>query len=161
MTLDPRAHPSIRDWLAGASKAMRCAGRETFAASGQTIDVIDPATESLITRVPDADTADVAAAVDAAAAELARGTWPRASTAERERVLLALAAAIEAHADELQHLIVVENGKLLSAARREVDGCIRFVRYAAGWATKITGETLEVGFAAPDSGVFAYTRREP
>src|SRR5262245_54851865 len=161
MTLDPRAHPSVQKWLAGASKAMRCAGRETLAASGRTIDVIDPATESVIARVPDADAADVAAAVDAAAVELASGTWSRASSAERERVLLALAAAIEAHADELQHLIVLENGKLLSAARREVDGCIRFVRYTAGWATKITGETLDVGFAAPDSGVFAYTRREP
>jgi len=161
MTFDPRTHPSVRDWLAGARKAMRCAGRQTPAASGRTIDVIDPATESVIASVPDADAVDVAAAVEAASAELTHGTWPRASSAERERVLLALAAAIEAHADELQHLIVLENGKLLSAARREVDGCVRFVRYTAGWATKITGETLDVGFAPAAAGVFAYTRREP
>src|SRR4029079_11069105 len=98
---------------------------------------------------------------DAAAREFDRGSWPRAPTTERERVLLALAAAIETHADELQHLIVLENGKLLSAARREVDGCVRFVRYAAGWATKITGHTLDVGTASAPNGVFAYTRREP
>ena len=161
MTIDPRAHPSVRAWLASGRKTMRCDGREMAAASGQTIDVIDPAAESPIASVPDANAADVATAVDAAAREFDRGTWPRASTAERERVLLALAAAIETHADELQHLIVLENGKLLSAARREVDGCVRFVRYAAGWATKITGHTLDVGTASAPNGVFAYTRREP
>src|SRR5262245_39322575 len=161
MTLDPRAHPSIRAWLAGGSKPMRCGGRERFARSGQTIDVINPATECAIASVPGANADDVAIAVEAAVAELARGTWARAAAAERERILLALAAAIETHADELQHLIVLENGKLLSAARREVEGCIRFVRYTAGWATKITGETLDVGFAPKASGVFAYTRREP
>jgi phenylacetaldehyde dehydrogenase len=42
-----------------------------------------------------------------------------------------------------------------------VDGCVRFVRYAAGWATKITGQTLDVGTAQAPNGVFAYTRREP
>jgi phenylacetaldehyde dehydrogenase len=161
MTLDPRLHPWVRDWLASGTKPMRCSGRETFARSGETIDVIDPATECAIATVPDADAADVAIAVEAAAAEFARGTWTRASAAERERVLLTLATAIETHADELQHLIVLENGKLLSAARREVDGCVRFVRYTAGWATKIRGETLDVGFAPSASGAFAYTRREP
>ena len=161
MTLDPRAHPSVRDWLASGRKTMRCDGREMMSASGQTIDVIDPATESPIATVPDANADDVAIAVDAAAREFDRGAWPRASSAERERVLLALAASIETHADELQHLIVLENGKLLSAARREVDGCVRFVRYAAGWATKITGHTLDVGVAAAANSVFAYTRREP
>jgi hypothetical protein len=39
---------------------------------------------------------------------------------------------------------VVENGKLLSVARREVEGTVRFIRYVAGWATKIGGQTLDV-----------------
>jgi phenylacetaldehyde dehydrogenase len=160
MTLDPRAHPSVRQWLAGTRKTMWIAGRAVDAASGRTIDVTDPATETVIATVPDADATDVHAAVSAAAEEFDRGTWRTAPAAERERILLALAASIETHAEELQHLIVLENGKLLSAARREVDGCIRFVRYAAGWATKIAGQTLDLG-GAPTDGVFAYTRREP
>ena len=161
MTLDPRAHPSVRHWLAGARKTMRCGGEEVNAASGRTFDVVNPATEAIIATVPDADAVDVDAAVSAAAAEFDHGAWRTASSADRERILLSLATSIDAHAEELQHLIVLENGKLLSAARREVDGCIRFVRYAAGWATKIAGQTLDLGAATAADGVFAYTRREP
>src|SRR5262245_36125750 len=161
MPLDPRLHPSVRQWLASPQKTMWLGGRSVSAAAGHTFDVIDPASEHVIATVPDADATDVDASVTIAADAFERGRWRAMSPAERERILIALAAAIEAHADELQHLIVLENGKLLSAARREVDGCVRFVRYAAGWATKIAGQTLDVGFARPTDGFFAYTRREP
>ncbi len=85
----------------------------------------------------------------------------RCSPSDRERCLLRLADLVETHADELQHLIVLENGKLLQAARREVDGSVRFIRYAAGWATKIVGETLDVSFEQTGARFQAYTRREP
>ncbi|MGH7536030.1 MAG: aldehyde dehydrogenase family protein, partial [Gemmatimonadales bacterium] len=42
-----------------------------------------------------------------------------------------------------------------------VEASIRFIQYMAGWATKITGQTLDLGTESPTSGAFAYTRREP
>ena len=58
-------------------------------------------------------------------------------------------------------MIVAENGKLLSAAQREVGGAARYTRYAAGWTTKISGHTVDVSFTAPDTAYHAYTVREP
>jgi len=159
--LDARTHPGVRDWLAEPAKTMWSGGRAWTGSSAARIDVRDPATESAIASVPDATAADVDHVVSTAAAAMDAGAWTGRTPSDRERCLLRLADVVEAHADELQHLIVVENGKLLSAARREVEGSIRFIRYAAGWATKIAGETLDVNFEQPGANFLAYTRREP
>lgn len=129
--------------------------------SADRLDVRDPATAAIVANVPDATPADVDHVVSAAAAAFASGAWTAVSPSDRERCLLRLADLLETHTDELQHLIVLENGKLLSAARREVEGSVRFVRYAAGWATKIAGETLDVSVEQPGTKFQAYTRREP
>src|SRR5258708_38151837 len=48
------------------------------------------------------------------------------------------------------------------AKRVDVDGAVDFLRYMAGWATKIEGRTIDVSFPKPREGdYFAYTRREP
>jgi phenylacetaldehyde dehydrogenase len=160
MTLDPRVNTDTRSWLAPAAKGMWCDGQAVSAVSGRTFIVHDPATETALGEVPDAGAADVDRAVASARTAL-EGPWGRMSAADRERRLLRLADLVELNAESLQHLIVLENGKLLSAARREVDGCTRFARYAAGWATKITGQTLDVSMRSAGTDTFAYTRREP
>ncbi len=160
MALDPRVNADTRSWLAAPTKGMWCEGRSVGAESGRTLSVVDPATEAMLGEVPDAGAADVDAAV-ASARRAFEGAWSREAAAERERRLLRLADLVESNAESLRHLIVLENGKLLSAAQREVDGCIRFTRYAAGWATKITGETLDVAMRSTRADTFAYTRREP
>ncbi|MBP7775623.1 MAG: aldehyde dehydrogenase [Acidobacteria bacterium] len=159
--LDPRVHPRVQAWLADPAKSLWSGGHGFAGRSHDRIEVRDPATANVVASVPDATAEDVDEIVRAAAAAVTTGAWTARSPSDRERCLLRLADLVEAHADELQHLIVLENGKLLQAARREVDGSVRFIRYAAGWATKIVGETLDVSFEQTGAGFQAYTRREP
>ena len=159
--LDRRVHPAVQAWLAEPARGMWCDGRPLTGASTARVEVRDPATASVVASVPDATDADVEYVVASAGAALRGGAWHALPPSGRERVLLRLADLVEHHADELQHLIVVENGKLLTAARREVEGSVRYIRYAAGWPTRITGDTLDVGFEQPGMRFTAYTRREP
>ncbi|MDH4063332.1 MAG: aldehyde dehydrogenase family protein [Acidobacteriota bacterium] len=159
--LDSRVHPRVQAWLVTPGKSMWCDGRVFAGASTARIAVRDPATTAVVASVPDAAAEDVEHIVATAATAMKAGAWSGSTPSDRERCLLRLADLVDSNGDELQHLIVVENGKLLSAARREVDGSVRFIRYAAGWATKIAGETLDVNFEQPGTRFLAYTRREP
>jgi acyl-CoA reductase-like NAD-dependent aldehyde dehydrogenase len=72
--------------------------------------------------------------------------------------MLALADAVDDHADELAELESLDNGKPLKMARRvDVHLAAEHLRYFAGWPTKIAGQTLPV--AQPD--MHCYTRMEP
>jgi phenylacetaldehyde dehydrogenase len=83
--------------------------------------------------------------------------------ADRERMLLRLADLVEAHADELAELEVLNNGMTMFTARYIVVGStIDLLRYMAGWATKIEGATFDVSIPhAPDQKFFTQTVREP
>jgi acyl-CoA reductase-like NAD-dependent aldehyde dehydrogenase len=78
--------------------------------------------------------------------------------AGRERLMMALADAIEAHDEELAEIESLDNGKPAGLARFvDVRGSAAHIRYFAGWPTKIEGGVLPV--AAPN--MHCYTRREP
>jgi acyl-CoA reductase-like NAD-dependent aldehyde dehydrogenase len=78
--------------------------------------------------------------------------------AGRERLLLDLAAAIEARAEEFAQIESLDNGKPVGLAQYvDVAGAVAHLRYFAGWPTKIEGNVLPV--SAPNMHV--YTRREP
>ena len=63
----------------------------------------------------------------------------------RERLLLRLAELVEAHAQELAEIEALDNGKPVTMARAvDVALVVDFLRYMAGWATKIEGSTMEV-----------------
>lgn len=137
-------------------------GREVEPRSGRYLPVVDPATEMTIAEVADSNAADVDAAVAAAQRAFESASWGGMSPAAREKRLFALAEVIESHADELAALETLETGKLLGVARAvDVLGGAAYVRYMAGWATKIDGSTLDTSLGVP-AGVeyFAYTRRE-
>ena len=127
-------------------------------ASDQTIDVINPATEEVIGRIPEGSPEDVDRAVAAARAAFSDGPWPSMPAAGRERLMSALADAIEAHDEELAEIESLDNGKPAGLARFvDMRGSAAHIRYFAGWPTKIEGGVLPV--AAP--GMHCYTRREP
>ncbi len=72
--------------------------------------------------------------------------------------MLALAEAIEAHAEELAQIESLDNGKPVGLAQYvDVAGTVAHLRYFAGWPTKIEGGVLPV--SAPN--MLCYTRREP
>ncbi|GAT70956.1 aldehyde dehydrogenase [Planomonospora sphaerica] len=77
-------------------------------ASGASIDVVNPATEELIDRVPAGSPADVEAAVAAARAALPR--WSATPPAERGKVLAAAAALIRERSDQIARIISTDMG---------------------------------------------------
>ncbi len=160
MTVPHPLDSSLVRWLAEPGKSGWVDGSPS-PDTGPRLEVVDPATEAVIATVPDSTVEAVGMAVDSAARAFRDQTWRGLTPAEREARLQRLADLLESHAVELQHLIVLENGKLLQGAEREVEGAIRFTRYMAGWATKLAGQTLDLSLRTPGAGYFAYTRREP
>src|SRR5262249_23238200 len=90
-------------------------GQYVDAVSGQSFEKTDPATGQVIARVPDGDVRDVDAAVSAAARAFPR--WSRTPTAERSRLLLALADRVEARLEEVAIAGGRDGGKPLRRAR--------------------------------------------
>jgi phenylacetaldehyde dehydrogenase len=127
-----------------------------------TIDVLDPTTARRIATVPDTTKRDVDRAVSAARAAL-EGPWSRALAVERQDWMLRLADLIAERREPIAELEALEQGKLLEVARQiEVDMAVDYMRYMAGWATKIRGETFDISPRFPEGVSFhAYTRREP
>lgn len=138
-------------------------GQELPPHSGQYIAVVDPASEMEVSKAPDSDITDVNAAVESARRTFEDSEWSRMRPADRERLLFNLSLLIEQHGDELSALETLQSGKLQGIARAvDVGSGAEFVRYMAGWATKIEGQTLQpsIGFP-PGVQYHTWTRREP
>jgi acyl-CoA reductase-like NAD-dependent aldehyde dehydrogenase len=75
----------------------------------ETFPVLNPATEKVIAQCPKANEEHVNAAV--AAARKAFPAWSATSDSERSSVIHAIAAALEAHSEELMKLLTLEQGK--------------------------------------------------
>jgi len=146
-----------------APKKILIGGEWRDAQSGLTLDVRNPATGEVLTRVPAADAGDVDLAVRAARATFEGREWRGARPVDRERWLYKLAELVEANAQELAEIETLDNGKPVTLARRvDVVQAADFLRYIAGWATKIEGSTIEASAPAfRKNEFFAYTRREP
>ncbi len=129
---------------------------------GAQIDVENPATGGVIGTATSATTKDVDAAVAAARAAF-DGAWGALSAADKGLCLSRLADLVERHAEELAEIEVAENGMAYQLALGTLTGfCVPFLRYYAGWPTKITGMTLP-GEPAMRPGFewLTYTLREP
>ncbi len=137
-------------------------GEWVDAVSGKTFDSIDPATENVVCQIAEGDAADVDKAVKAARRAFESDEWGKMRPADREKLLLKLADLLEKHADELAELEALDVGKVLMFARIvDVGGTIDYLRYMAGWATKIEGRTLDVSCGMPGQEFQAYTLRQP
>lgn len=138
----PVAHP-IRD-------RMLINGEWSAASSAATFDVFNPATGEVIAKVPQASEADVDRAVQAARAALVAPAWKGLTPYARERLICRLADLVEANADEIAQLETMNQGKLLPWSHAiEVGGSAQWLRYMAGWATKIEGSTFDVSIPFP------------
>jgi phenylacetaldehyde dehydrogenase len=134
-------------------------GRWVPARSGQTFDVLDPSTGAQLAKAAAGEAADVDAAVRAARAALESGPWSRLAHAERAKLIFTLADLVERHADEIALIESLDGGNPLRSTRNvDVNMAIESLRYHAGWATKLTGETA---LSLPQSRSFSFTLREP
>ncbi|WP_265945057.1 aldehyde dehydrogenase family protein [Dechloromonas sp. A34] len=152
-----------RDFLARGKHRMLIGGQWVEAAGGQTLAVINPASEAVIATVAAGQPADVDAAVAAARKAFESGPWSRMKPAERERLLLRLADLMEQNARTLAEIESLDNGKSAAIAQAvDVGLSVSYLRYMAGWATKIEGSTVDVSVPfMPNAEFVNYTRREP
>ena len=127
------------------------------AISGKTFATFNPATEEKIADVAEGDAADVDKAVKAARRALESGPWSKMDARDRGRLINKLADLVEKNVEELAALETLDNGKPIRDARAaDLPLVIDCLRYYAGWADKIHGQTIPVR-----GNYFTYTRREP
>jgi len=133
-----------------------CIGGEFVdAIDGATIDVIDPHDGSLLAQVAEAKEADVDRAVEAATK--AAPAWRRLAAAERGRLLLKLADAIENDAENLALLETRDTGHPLRDTRSlDVPRTAATFRYFGGMADKFQGSVVPV-----EAGFLDYVVPEP
>ncbi|MDQ4055563.1 MAG: NAD-dependent succinate-semialdehyde dehydrogenase [Actinomycetota bacterium] len=115
-------------------------GKVVPASDGSRFDVLDPATGDVIASVADGSVADALAAVDAAAG--AAGVWAATPPRQRSEVLRRAFELMTERADELAHLISLENGKALTDARGEVAYAAEFFRWYAEEAVRASGSVM-------------------
>ncbi|HEY0315488.1 MAG TPA: aldehyde dehydrogenase family protein [Sphingomonas sp.] len=151
--------------LAFAARAGRLYidGDYVEAAGLERLAIHDPATGQRIGQIAQADARDVDRAVQAAWRAFEGGAWTGLTPADRERILLRFADALETHGEALAQLETLNQGKSIGIARAiDVGAAIPYMRYVAGLATKLRGETFDVSITAiPGLRYNAQTRREP
>jgi 1-pyrroline dehydrogenase len=131
------------------------AGGWADSASGETLDVINPANDQVIAKVPKSAAEDVDRAVEAAAN--AFPAWGAATPAERSNALLKLADAIEARGEEIGRLESRNAGKPVGAAIDEVPVVVDNLRFFAGAARLLEGKAANEYMEGHTSMI----RREP
>ena len=129
----------------------------TDARAGNTFDTLNPATGEVIAAVSEARAEDIDVAVSAARNAFADPRWRRMNPHKRSRLLWRLADLVDDNADELGLLETRDNGKPYFEARRiDIPSVAQTLRYYAGLADKVQGDTV------PVPGPFLnYTLREP
>ncbi|WP_433477462.1 aldehyde dehydrogenase family protein [Spirillospora sp. CA-142024] len=125
------------------------------AADGVTFRRHNPARpDDIVGEFPESSAADVDAAVAGAVEGAAE--WAATSAEKRADVLEAAARWLEERADELVVELVREEGKTRAEAAMEVSRTPRNLRFYAGEAHRVTGQSHPA-----DDGGIVYTRREP
>ncbi|WP_439873750.1 aldehyde dehydrogenase DhaS [Bacillus mycoides] len=148
-------HEKVEKFLQGTKK-LYVNGSFVESASGKTFKTPNPATGETLAVVAEAGREDIHKAVVAARMAFDEGPWSRMSTAERSRLMYKLADLMEEHKEELAQLETLDNGKpIRETMAADIPLAIEHMRYYAGWATKIVGQTIPVS-----GDYFNYTRHE-
>lgn len=111
-----------------------------FIASGQLIEVYNPANGELLANVPESPAHQVEQAI--AAARQAQPAWAARPAIERAGYLRQIAAKIRANAEPLARIITREGGKVPALAQVEVAFTADYLDYMAEWARRLEGEVL-------------------
>jgi malonate-semialdehyde dehydrogenase (acetylating) / methylmalonate-semialdehyde dehydrogenase len=118
-------------------------------------DVVNPATQEVVARVPFCTAEEVDRAV--ASAKAAFKEWRKTPLAKRQRIMLKLQALIREHTEELAALITEEHGKTLPDAAGEVGRGLEVVEHACSITSLQLGELAENAAGEVD----VYTLNQP
>ena len=154
--------PQTREFVARRQR-MLIGDQWLESSSGETLDIQNPATGEILGQVPAATAEDVDRAVQAARQAFEDSAWSRMRPRDRQNLLWRLADLMERDARHLAELECLNNGKSAAVAQAmDVQLAVDFLRYMAGWATKIEGLSVEPSLPLmPDDQFHAYVRREP
>lgn len=125
-----------------------------------TFDVINPATEEVITQVSAGNKADIDNAVLAARKAFDHGPWPRMSGVERAGYLHKIAEIITRRLDELAKLEVLDNGKPYPEAKWDIEDTAGTFTFYAGLAEALD-VNAEQAIELPMPGFSAKAIKEP
>ncbi|WP_074020430.1 aldehyde dehydrogenase family protein [Xenorhabdus thuongxuanensis] len=128
----------------------------------EIFSIVNPASGEVIATVNQGGDTEVHQAMQAASAAF-HGVWAQTSPLERGNCLNRLADLLQKNSEELAQLESVCSGKPIQLSRMlDVGASAYYLRYFAGWSTKITGETLNVSLPSFKGEKYsAFTRREP
>jgi acyl-CoA reductase-like NAD-dependent aldehyde dehydrogenase len=156
-SFSPDTLGALRDDLGAGSRKLFIANEFVDAVSGETFDVVDPATGETFASAASGGGADIDEAVKVARAALPG--WSATPPAARADILLKLADLIVANGERIALTESLDNGMPFMMAKfGGVMGAASVLKYNAGWATKIAGETLTP--SSPGEW-HAFTLREP
>jgi len=131
-------------------------GELTDAASGKTLEIINPATGGVIGQLADAGKNDVDRAVMAAQRAFEEGKWSGASIQERARVLNRFADLFEADLEGFFKLETLNNGRPIVETRAQISRLPQFYRYFAALALTRRSDVIPV-----EGSYLCYTQRVP
>ena len=148
-----------REFLTAGYQRMYIDGEFTDASDGNTLEIEDPSSGELLLQVPCATTADVDSAINAARNAFENSEWSALTPLERQALLFRMADIMEENAQTLAELESIDAGKAISGCMVvDIMGSINFLRYMAGWATKIDGATRNLSWPGES---FGFTLKEP
>ena len=153
----PLAHQTPA-FLDGKPKRLLIDGQWVEAASGKTFESRNPATGELLATVAEGDAADIDRAV-AAARKAFEGSWSKVKPMERQQLLLALADELDRNYEEMAVLDSLDMGGPITALRARQRRNVGMLRYYAGMAMALHGETIENSMSPGE--YFSYTLKEP
>src|SRR2546429_6173975 len=130
-------------------------GERVGAASGQTYQVVNPATGEVVEDVPNGSAEDVDRA--ARAAQRAQRTWAHLAAAERARILHEAAAHMLGKVEEIAPVLTAEQGKTILESRIEAKRFGENIAWFADLADKIHGEQVSL----PDTSTYGLVLRRP
>jgi acyl-CoA reductase-like NAD-dependent aldehyde dehydrogenase len=153
------AAQKVADYLS-KPKRLSIGGREVSAQSGETFEVVNPATEAVIATVAKGGAADIDAAVAAARKSFDSGSWRNLPAPQRAGIMQRLATLLLENLEELALIESNNNGMPIAMARASVMGSASWLNYFAGAVQRIHGKAVQESLSLPGE-VLAYTRKEP
>ncbi len=115
-------------------------GKFTKGDSGVTSDVLNPAKDSVLGKLPHAKKAELDAAL--AAADKGYKEWKRVSAFERAKILRKAADLVRARADDIAKVLTQEQGKILIEAKLEVQGAADIIDWFAEEGRRAYGRII-------------------
>jgi aldehyde dehydrogenase (NAD+) len=146
-----------RQPIDGRHRKMFVDGAWVDACSGRTMETRNPATGAVIATVPRGDRGDIELAVTAARKAF-DGPWSRFKPYERQVLLLRIADLFEKHWEEISRSDTTDMGMPIVRTRANRTRVIGMLRYYAGMATSLHGETIENSLPGE---IVSFTRKEP